>query len=366
MKPMAVRELQAVPPCIGEHFILGFRGEQLPAWLGKFAAKYALGGVVLFDYDCAEKTYQRNISSPAQLQNLCSQLASLPSQPLICVDQEGGVVRRLKSEQGFAPYPSAKDFSCLPLAEKISLTHRSFSQMCALGIHYNFAPVIDLHNDNSPNIGTLGRAYSATTHTIKENINIINSIAAATGLCLCLKHFPGIGKAHVDSHTDLLQISVCEEQLALFYYFVKRISGKAVMLSHAFVQEWDKHYPLSMSANCVRRLRAQCPDALLITDDMQMQSLQKIYSTDEASVLALHAGVDMLLIGNNLLHEEEKVFSIAENILAQAANNKHLQLLLLQSQERIRARKSQVRQIICKKQLTGQPIIDTNPITSKL
>ena len=103
---------------VGELFMLGFRGTHLPDWLLEFEAEYGLGGVILFDYDVPTRTRGRNIESPEQVAALCAEVHALPSRPLVFIDQEGGRVRRLATELGFAPLPSARTFASLPLAER--------------------------------------------------------------------------------------------------------------------------------------------------------------------------------------------------------------------------------------------------------
>ena len=98
---------------IGELFILGFFGKTIPAWLTEFAALYGLGGVILFDYSCQTRKYDNNIESPEQLRHLCAEISRLPSSPMVFIDQEGGLVRRLKESRGFTHLPSAKDFNRL-------------------------------------------------------------------------------------------------------------------------------------------------------------------------------------------------------------------------------------------------------------
>ena len=100
---------------IGELFILGFYGKAVPAWLKAFAARYGLGGVILFDYSCRTLQYDNNIDSPEQLRRLCAEISLLPSAPMVFIDQEGGLVRRLKENRGFAPLPSAQDFNGLTM-----------------------------------------------------------------------------------------------------------------------------------------------------------------------------------------------------------------------------------------------------------
>ena len=92
--------------------------------------------------------------------------------------------------------------------------------------------------------------------------------------------------------------------------------GDAVLVSHAIVRQWDRDSPMTLSAAGLGRLRRRLPDTLLITDDMQMQGLQKALGTREASLQSLKAGIDMLCIGNNLFDQEQEMAGIAEYIEA--------------------------------------------------
>src|SRR5258707_9330871 len=146
---------------IGELFILGFFGKTIPAWLEEFADRYGLGGVILFDYSCQTQKYDNNIETPEQVRRLCGEIARLPSQPMVFIDQEGGLVRRLKESRGFAPLPSAKEFNDLAPDEKRAILTASFAEMRRLGIHYDFAPGGDVdYNSEKPNIGRIKRSFS--------------------------------------------------------------------------------------------------------------------------------------------------------------------------------------------------------------
>jgi len=300
---------------VGELFILGFFGKVVPAWLKQFSARYGLGGVILFDYACRTQKYDNNIESPEQLRGLCEEIARLPSGPMVFIDQEGGLVRRLKDDRGFKPLPSAKEFNGLAADEKRKLLAASLAEMRQLGIRYNFAPVIDVdYNPDNPNIGKIKRSYSADIGEVEANALLLSDVAREARIGLCLKHYPGIGGAAVDSHQEFMDISdaVRPEQEALFYSLAPRMFGDAVLVSHAIVRQWDPASPMTLSPAGIGRLRQHLPETLLITDDMQMQGLQKALGTREASLRSLRAGMDMLCIGNNLLDQEQEMAGIAE------------------------------------------------------
>ena len=302
---------------IGELFILGFFGKMVPGWLKEFAARYGLGGVILFDYSCRTQQYDNNIESPEQVQRLCGEIAALPSRPMVFIDQEGGLVRRLKESRGFAHLPSAKEFNQLAPDRKRAILAASFAEMRRLGIHYDFAPVIDVdYNPDNPNIGRIKRSFSADIAEVEANALLASEVARAQRIGLCLKHFPGIGGAAVDSHREFMDISdgLVPEQEELFYSLAPRMFGDAVLVSHAIVRQWDRERPMTLSAAGLGRLRRRLPDTLLITDDMQMQGLQKALGTREASLQSLKAGMDMLCIGNNLFDQEHEMAAIAEYV----------------------------------------------------
>ena len=302
---------------VGELFILGFFGKTIPAWLRAFADRYGLGGVILFDYSCQTRQYDNNIESPAQVQRLCAEIAALPSHPMVFIDQEGGLVRRLKESCGFKPLPSAKEFNHLPVREKRDVLAASFAEMRRLGIHYDFAPVIDVdYNPDNPNIGNIKRSYSADIGEVGANALLASEVAREAGIGLCLKHFPGIGGAVVDSHQAFMDISdsLRAEQEELFYALAPKMFGDAVLVSHAIVRQWDPDNPMTLSAAGLGRLRRRLPDTLLITDDMQMQGLQQALGTRQACLQSLQAGIDMLCIGNNLFDQELEMAAIAQAI----------------------------------------------------
>ena len=328
---------------VGELFILGFFGKTVPPWLRAFAARFGLGGVILFDYSVRTQQYDNNIDSPAQVRALCSEIASLPTAPMVFIDQEGGLVRRLKEARGFSPLPSAKDFNRLAAAEKRSILTASFNELHALGIRFNFAPVIDIDfNPDNPSIGKIKRSYSADIDEVETNALLMSEVARAARIGLCLKHYPGIGGAKVDSHQDFMDISdaLSVEQEELFYALAPRMFGDAVLVSHAIVGQWDRDNPATLSPVAIGRLRPRLPETLLITDDMQMQGLQKALGTRAASLRSLAAGIDMLCIGNNLFDQEAEMVDIAEAVERALAEEALDASAVAASIDRVRKRKA--------------------------
>jgi beta-N-acetylhexosaminidase len=330
-------------PRVGEVFVLGFEGRELPGWLLDFERRFGLGGVILFDYDVRARAYERNVISPAQVARLCAQAAALPSRPLVVVDQEGGRVRRLKDDRGFAPLPSQRAFNRLPAEEKLALVRRSYAEMRALGIHYDLAPVVDLElNPANPDIGAVERAYSADPEEVRANVRLVNAVAREVGLGLCLKHYPGLGGATANSHRELTDLSgaLNEAELGLYYDLAPELSGSAILVSHGIVSQWEPGRPVSMSPVALAALRRRLPEVLLFSDDLQMQGLQLCFSTDQACRQGLSAGLDLLIIGNNMLDEQAQAHRFAEGLADSVAADPALARAFDSALGRIQARKA--------------------------
>ncbi len=327
---------------VGELFILGFYGKSIPPWLKEFAVQFGLGGVILFDYSCQTGQYDNNIASPEQVQSLCAEIASLPSRPLVFIDQEGGRVRRLKESLGFQPLPSAKEFNLLAAAEKQAILAASYAELRRLGIRYNFAPVVDVdYNSDNPSIGKIKRSYSSDIGEVEANARLVDAAARQARVGLCLKHYPGVGGARVDSHLDFMDLSdaLRPEQEELFYALAPHAFGDAVLVSHGIVRQWDARLPMTLSPEGIGRLRRRLPETLLITDDMQMQGLQKALGTRAASLQAIAAGMDMVCIGNNLLDQEQEMAGIAAAVADAMKDGSLDQAALQHSIARVRKRK---------------------------
>jgi beta-N-acetylhexosaminidase len=329
---------------IGEVFILGFRGKTIPPWLLEFESKHGLGGVILFDFNCQTGKYDNNIESPTQLKELCHQIRELPSRPLLFLDQEGGKVRRLKEGLGFAPMPSALAFASLPASKRLAIATRSFEELRDLGFHFNLAPVVDLnYNPRNPSIGAYERSFSRNPDEVAENVSILCKAALAAGIGLCVKHYPGLGGASVDSHLELTDLTgtVEREQLDLFVRSARQIPGQAILVSHGLVRDWDPSFPVSMMPYALRRLRERIPQVLLISDDLQMQGLQKRLPTQAACVQGIRAGIDLLCIGNNLMAEDERLLPIASHLESLLSTDEVFQERFLKASARIAKRKKE-------------------------
>jgi len=320
---------------IGQLFILGFKGESIDNNhpITDDIQERNLGGIILFDRLLAKQSKQNNISSPGQLKALLTSLQDLSSTPLLtAIDQEGGMVRRLKPDKGFPETASAaelgdRDDSCLTAIHAACTA----STLKALGINYNLAPVVDLNIfPDNPVIGHIKRSFSADSNCVIRHAQIWIKEHQKHNILSCLKHFPGHGSSQTDSHLGFTDISKSwiEEELIPFQELIqgnKSVRVESVMLGHLFHSAFDKQYPTSLSPAVIQTLlREQLGfKGVTITDDLQMKAITDSYGLEESVCLALAAGVDMIIIGNNLEYDPGFLKRIIPKVL-QAVREKRI------------------------------------------
>lgn len=332
---------------VGNVFMLGFRGTTMPDWMHAFDKEFQLGGYILFDYDCGTKTRGRNITSPEQVKELCG--TEMQSKPLVFIDQEGGLVRRLKEELGFKPLPSAKKQGSgdLTVAEKQKLLLDSFQELKQLGVDVNLAPVIDInYNEENPDLGKNERSFGASPEVVAENARLYNEAAKKVKLGLCLKHYPGHGAAKKNPHDDLADISgtVTDVQLNMFHELAGDLNGQMVLVGHGLVREWDEKNPSCMAPHTLGILRKAVPDCMIISDDVQMQGLQKIMDSSEACERGIKAGLDMVIVGNNMMNEEaDTAFAFAERLVKLSEKDSDFRNRIAEACHRVEQRKISLR-----------------------
>jgi beta-N-acetylhexosaminidase len=319
---------------IGQLFLLGFKGQTIDAHNPIVAdiRDRNLGGVILFDKHLAKKRNQNNIASPAQLKKLTASLQSYSDTPLlIAVDQEGGMVRRLKAETGFPETASAKELGtyddpvCTALHAACTATI-----LRKTGVNYNLAPVadLDIFPDN-PVIGKINRSISADPDPVIRHAAIWIEEHSKQNIISCLKHFPGHGSSKTDSHLGFTDISNTwqETELTPFQTLINQQNKNkvaSVMMGHLFHNGLDTQYPTSLSQKVVENLlRKQLGyKGVVISDDLQMKAITDKYGLEESVCLALAAGVDMIIVGNNLEYDPGFLERIIPVVIQAVAENK--------------------------------------------
>ena len=297
---------------IGQMLMIGFRGlsaAEAPQ-ITEDIVKHHIGGVVLFDYDVPSQSPVRNISSPEQLARLTLELQKLSTIPLlIAIDQEGGSVRRLKPARGFPESISAEHLGRLDNPDSTRYaalqTARTLNSM---HIGMNLAPVADLNtNPDNPVISKLHRSFSADPEVVTRHVGLICSTYRTEGIIPTLKHFPGHGSSSTDTHRDFTDVTASWSEKELEPYRILIASGyrDAIMTAHVFNSHLDPLYPATLSkATLDGVLRNKLGfKGLIVSDDMQMKAISDHYGLERAIQLAIEAGVDILVFGNNAAYD---------------------------------------------------------------
>lgn len=286
--------------------------------------KYNLGGVILFDRFYKDRTKTKNIASPKQLKKLTSTLQSFANKPLlIALDQEGGKVARLKPKYGFLEIPSAKSMSYLDPKDAKNIYALQAKMLKDNGINCDFAPVVDLEvNPKNTVIAGLKRSYGATPQKVLKYAEIFIDTLEDEGVIPVLKHFPGHGSSLGDSHKGFVDVSDTwsTQELEPYKKLIAHNKVQMIMTAHVFNAKIDPKYPATLSYKTnTKLLREQMGyTGVIISDDMQMQAISKHYPLKEAVTLAINAGVDMLLFGNQL--ESQDTDELIDLILKQVKN----------------------------------------------
>jgi beta-N-acetylhexosaminidase len=301
---------------IGQMIMTGFRGTgddmqtgDMPVLLEDIQAGRT-GGVILFERDWETGATGRNITSVPQVARLSALLQRHAPIPLfIAVDQEGGKVRRLKPEHGFPPMPSAGQLGALPPGMTRVAGLSAGRALAEAGINLNFAPVADVGiNPSGPAIAKLDRAFSADPETSAAHAAAFASGLGRAGVIAAYKHFPGHGSAEQDTHQGITDITATWQRAELRPYLRESLPTGVklmVMTGHLMHRDLDPWLPASLSRRITTDLlRNELGwEGVVITDDLNMEAIAAHYSLKETIRLAVEAGADILLFGNNLRHD---------------------------------------------------------------
>jgi len=286
---------------VGQLFFIGIAGPDLDGPTRDLLDEVSAGGVCLF---------ARNIRGPGQTRELLDRLRQyLPATPLLSVDQEGGLVDRLR--RIMTPMPAANKMR--NAADAAMLAKMTGEALSLLGFNMDFAPVVDVIDDDRSRFsnGLFSRTFGKNKEEVIALAGSFLDTLQANGVTGCLKHFPGLGASQVDSHEQLPVVDIDEAELrdtdlSPYRELLASSSVQAVMVAHAAfpthpLQERDQNgklLPSSLSYNFVTELlRGELGfDGIVITDDLEMGAIVKNYGIGEACKMALDAGVDMLAI----------------------------------------------------------------------
>lgn len=275
----------------GQLIISGIKGTSLLPEEVEFIKNEKLGGIILFSH---------NFEDPAQLAELVNSIQKHRDEyPLfISVDQEGGRVIRFKKH--FTQFPAMMDLAKTNSPKLVYEVHEILAkELAACGVNLSFSPVCDiLTNPENKVIGD--RAYGTDAETVEKYISAAIRGLQTNGLLSCAKHFPGHGDTSKDSHFDLplvkTSVQTLREREMIPFIKASKSRVEFMMMGHMMVDAIDDKLPTSLSPKAYEFLRSETKfTKIVITDDMEMKAIADRFSIEEAAVMAMNAGTDMLL-----------------------------------------------------------------------
>jgi beta-N-acetylhexosaminidase len=298
---------------IAQLFLMGFSGSDITenSAVLHMIKHHKPGGVILFDMDMVHDKPVHNIQSPEQVKRLTTALHEASELPLfIGIDQEGGIVNRLKPEYGFPPTKSHKTLGSQQNVEATEQEGEKIAHILAeAGINLNFAPVVDLTlNEKSSIIAKKERSFGSSAEQVTNHARAYIKGHRKHHIVTCCKHFPGHGSAEGDTHAGFVDVTDTWSEDELIPY--KKLIGEGlcpmIMTAHIFNKNFDADKPATLSKYVLQDLlRDQLNyKGVVISDDMQMRAISDHYDLKESLKAGISAGLDLFCFGNNLLKEQ--------------------------------------------------------------
>jgi beta-N-acetylhexosaminidase len=313
----------ALVPRLGDLILVGFSGTtgEGNANLDRLLCDTRVGGVLLFG---------RNVVQADQVAELTGWIATralaCAGRPvLIAADAEGGRVMRLSPTAG---YPSTASHQELGDANNVAVTEiearRIAFMLATAGVGWDLAPVVDVGiNPENPVIVGMGRSFGADPGRVTAHARAYIDGMHAEGVLTALKHFPGHGGSVTDSHLGFVDVTDTANpaiELQPYRTLLAERRVDAVMTAHVYNRARDARYPATLSrATITGLLRGGLGwQGLVVSDDLRMGAIEQHYGLGDASVLALEAGVDLLLIADDRLPDGRSAAVVALDAVARA------------------------------------------------
>lgn len=269
--------------------------------------KYHIGGLTFF---------QGTPYKQAQLTNLFQDSSAIPL--MIAMDGEWGLSMRIDST---IRYPWQMTLGAVQDDELIFQMGKQIAeQFRRLGVHVNFAPVVDVNN-NPDNPVINARSFGEDKYKVAEKgLAYMRGLQAGRVLA-CAKHFPGHGDTDTDSHVSLPLVNHSKERIDSLelYPFKRLISGGvgSIMTAHlhlpAYIAESNK--ASSLSAAVVDTLLKQQLNynGLIFTDGLNMGGVARYQKSEEVDLQAIQAGNDILLLSKDVPKAVEAIKLAIQN-----------------------------------------------------
>jgi len=278
----------------GRLVMVDIPGKSLDAETASFLRAQKIRSVCLF---------RKNIGTEDEVRALMQDLIEvLGPEALIGIDQEGGAVVRVT----FLPQPpSAMALGASGDADRAEAVGAAVARgLKSLGINWNFAPVLDVNNNPAnPVIGE--RSFSNDPVEVSRLAAAWMRGSLKEGVACCVKHFPGHGDTHVDSHHALPTVDKSRAELnALELAPFKALASQApaMMTAHIVYPQIDPDRPATLSPQLLKGILRDDwgYDGVVITDALMMKAVAERFGYAKSAVMAIEAGADMVLAQGSL------------------------------------------------------------------
>ena len=256
---------------------------------------YHLGGYILFERDFEDETPSSVTKTIASYQAA----AKIPM--LIAVDEEGGKVNRVSKYPAFRATPFLSPREIYDMGGLAALEQNEEEKsilLSSLGINVNLSPVCDITTD--PEAFMYPRSLGQDPETTGRFVQTMLKTMQRNGISGVLKHFPGYGNntdTHVAIAVDDRSLDELESRDLVPFQMGIDAGCNAIMVSHTFINAIDPTLPATLSPKVNAYLRNEMGfDRVIMTDDLVMQAITDLYGAEDAAVMAVLAGNDILIV----------------------------------------------------------------------
>ncbi len=274
---------------------------------------YPVAGLIYFADNLEDRTQTEEMIGNTQ--QYAEEINGIPL--FIAVDEEGGMVARCADKLGTTSLGNMYDYREEGSDKAYSNAYTIATDIRELGFNLDFAPVADTWS-NSANTVIGKRAYSDDFEETAELVAAAVKGFNDGGVMCTLKHFPGHGDTSEDSHSGSAYATKSLAELAKeeFLAFKSGIDAGAdmVMVGHITMTGVDGLPAVFSHTMVTEQLRETLGfEGVIVTDALNMGAISNIYSSDEAAVRCIEAGIDLLLMPNDLETAVSGVVSAVEN-----------------------------------------------------
>ncbi len=276
---------------------------------------YPVGGIIYFADNLVSVSQTKSMLENVQQYAKDSSGVGI----FTAVDEEGGTVARVAQKLGTTAFYNMQYYGELnDSGQGYDIGYTIGSDLKSIGFNLDFAPVADVNINEYNELGN--RIFSSDPNVVA---NMATSVARGiqdAGVSATLKHFPGLGAEDGNTHEDsfvIIDRTVDQLRESEFVPFETGINAGVdfVMVSHQIVTGFEDNLPADLSYTAVTEyLRGELGfDGIAITDSQQMNTISNVYSSGKAAILSINAGIDIILMPENLQEAVNTVCNAVES-----------------------------------------------------